>query len=252
MDFIRAKHFTPTDGRSIDLLVIHDMEAPETHDRAEACARYFASTDREASAHYCIDDNSIVRCVRDQDVAWAAPGANSDGLQFELAGYAGQNRKDWLDPYSRRMLEDKAAPLFAELATGYKIPAVYLDAAALKQNRRGITTHKQVSLAFRLSSHTDPGDGFPIERFVDDVREIMHNPDDGPDDKPDLPTIRRGDVGWLVKKAQRHLRAHGFAALQVDGRFGQSTERAVRNFQRQEDIPADGVVGPKTWRRLRG
>lgn len=252
MDFVKARHFTPTDGRSIDLLVVHDMEIAETHQTAELCARMFATTDREASAHFCHDDNSTVRCVRDMDVAYAAPGANHDGIHFELAGRASQSRNDWLDTFSRKMLEEQVAPTMADIAEEFKVPAVYLDAAALKQNRRGITTHHQVSLAFKLSTHTDPGPNFPILRLVDDIREIMRDPDGGHDQKPDLPTIRKGDTGWLVKKAQRHLRAHGFVAVKADGHFGEQTERAVRNFQRHEGLPTDGVVGPKTWRMLRG
>ena len=75
----------------IDLLVIHTMEAPEKPDTAENVAKWFAgSTAPQASAHYCIDADSIVQCVQDRDVAWHAPGANHNGLGFEHAGTAGR------------------------------------------------------------------------------------------------------------------------------------------------------------------
>src|SRR4051794_37904817 len=107
MEFIQAKNYTPTKSRSIDLLVIHDMEAPETGDTAENVAHYFANQPKGSSgssAHYCIDNNSVVQCVRDHDVAWHAPGANHDGLGFEHAGYARQTAQEWNDAYSKSML----------------------------------------------------------------------------------------------------------------------------------------------------
>ena len=37
------------------------------------------------------------------------------------------------------------------------------------------------------------------------------------------------------------------AALAVDGRFGKLTEAAVRQFQRENGLKADGACGEKTW-----
>lgn len=38
----------------------------------------------------------------------------------------------------------------------------------------------------------------------------------------------------------------------LDGKFGPSTERSVRNFQRSANISVDGVVGRNTWTKLMG
>lgn len=37
----------------------------------------------------------------------------------------------------------------------------------------------------------------------------------------------------------------------VDGYFGEATENAVRNFQQESGIPADGIVGPETLQMMR-
>lgn len=90
------------------MIVLHSIEAPEKGDTAKKIAGYFRTTTKQASTHICVDNNSIVQCVFDNDIAWAAPSANSDGIQIEMAGYARQTEADWLDPYSTLLLENSA------------------------------------------------------------------------------------------------------------------------------------------------
>jgi cellulose synthase/poly-beta-1,6-N-acetylglucosamine synthase-like glycosyltransferase/peptidoglycan hydrolase-like protein with peptidoglycan-binding domain len=54
-----------------------------------------------------------------------------------------------------------------------------------------------------------------------------------------------------VREVQRTLRALGYRAGPIDGLFGPLTERAVLRFQRAEALTPDGIVGPRTLRRLR-
>lgn len=170
LPYVRARYFNATNGRKIDLIVIHDMEAPETNDRAEVVARWFAgSTSPQASAHYCVDDDSIVQCVLDKDIAWHAPGANSNGIGIEHAGYAAQRTDQWADAYSSAEL-DLSAKLTRMLCEKYQIPVEYVDVAGLKAGRRGITTHLNVSLAFKKSDHSDPGPNFPMAHYIELVR----------------------------------------------------------------------------------
>jgi chitosanase len=56
----------------------------------------------------------------------------------------------------------------------------------------------------------------------------------------------RGDD---VRALQTALRTHGFAT-EADGIFGPMTEVLVKQFQKQRNLPADGVVGPLTWEEL--
>lgn len=173
MEFIRARHFTPTSGRKVDVVVIHTMESPEGLTTAEDVARWFAGpTAPRASAHYCADVNSVVQCVREQDVAWAAPGCNHNGIQIELAGRAGQSAAQWADPYSKSQLA-LAALLVADICKRHGIPAVQLGASALSRGERGITGHVSVSKAFHGSNHWDPGPNFPWSTFMGMVQEAL-------------------------------------------------------------------------------
>ncbi|MBA2462023.1 MAG: N-acetylmuramoyl-L-alanine amidase [Actinobacteria bacterium] len=251
--FLPSPHLTRTEGRRIDLIVLHTMEAAERDGAAESCARWFQNPRSRLSAHYCVDASSVVQCVRDQDVAWHAPGANHDGLGIELAGRAGQSRREWADGYSAAVLE-RGAELTAGLCRRYSIPAVWLWPPDLLAGRRGLTSHSAVSEAFGRSTHLDPGLGFPAERYLALVRSHLGTGTNGELLKRPPPTLRRGAQGWQVMRLQRLLRRQGQRGLpaQVDGVFGSRTEAAVRAFQALHGLEADGIVGPLTWRALLG
>lgn len=71
-----------------------------------------------------------------------------------------------------RKLYDRAARLVAELCLAYDVPVEYVDASALKAGRHGVTTHRQVSLAFGESDHWDPG-AWPRHAFMRRVRKYV-------------------------------------------------------------------------------
>jgi N-acetyl-anhydromuramyl-L-alanine amidase AmpD len=165
--FVKAKHVGAKRNGTTRLIVIHTMEAPEGDQTAENIARYFASMPdgRVASAHLCIDNNSIGQCVYDSYVAYAAPGANHDGLQIELAGVANQTRAQWRDKYSLSLLA-LAADAVAQYSLKFNIPLVKLTDHELRDGRRGIIGHDQASRVYKKSTHTDPGGNFPWARFI--------------------------------------------------------------------------------------
>ena len=63
--------------------------------------------------------------------------------------------------------------------------------------------------------------------------------------------LQRGDKGDQVSALQQILNDHGYKVT-VDGSFGSGTERAVRDFQSKQGLPADGVVGKATREALLG
>jgi len=59
---------------------------------------------------------------------------------------------------------------------------------------------------------------------------------------PAMSVLQSGDRGPDVRRLQE--------ILFVDGIFGSTTEKAVKIFQWDHGLDADGIVGPETWREL--
>lgn len=58
-------------------------------------------------------------------------------------------------------------------------------------------------------------------------------------------TYKRGSRGEMVRQIQKALAGAGLRVI-VDGNFGPITEEAVKEFQKQKGLKADGIVGPAT------
>jgi len=57
--------------------------------------------------------------------------------------------------------------------------------------------------------------------------------------------LKKGSKGAEVKELQKLLK------ITVDGDFGPATELAVMKFQGQKGLKVDGIVGAKTWEKLK-
>ena len=66
------------------------------------------------------------------------------------------------------------------------------------------------------------------------------------------PTLRRGSKGEYVTLLQTKLiqRGYDLGKWGADGSFGAATEAAVKAFQKDAGLSADGVVGTATWDAL--
>ena len=173
--FIQARNYTPCAERLVDLIVIHTAETLEAPKVALGVANFFRNQKAGpdgSSAHYAVDNLRVVQCVKDHDIAWAAPGANRNGLHIEHAGRAAQNAKEWADPYSTAMLK-LSAVLAAEKAGYYGIPVRRLTPAQLKAGLLGFCGHIDVTRAFPGGSHVDPGPAFPWTRYLSCVRSFQ-------------------------------------------------------------------------------
>lgn len=58
--------------------------------------------------------------------------------------------------------------------------------------------------------------------------------------------LRIGSRGQTVKAVQSKLKQMGMYTYTIDGIYGSRTDRAVRQFQREQGLQVDGIVGPET------
>lgn len=158
-------HYYEGREKALRLIVIHTMEAPESPQTAESIAAYFASGAVVASAHACVDQDSVVVCLPPTATAFAAPGANADGYQIEHAGYAAQDGAGWADAESQSMLRLSAAHA-REIALAAGIPLKHLTNAELAAGEAGFVGHNQVSDVYKRSDHWDPGQQFPWSQYM--------------------------------------------------------------------------------------
>lgn len=176
--FVQARNYTKAARKTVDLIVLHSTENPIRRGTARNVAQWFAGPSApQASAHYVVGPDETIQCVNDADVAWAAPGANRNGIQIEMVGQAfltdwakaGSGTADGLDVLRN------AAGLVRELCGRWDIPTERLDPAALRAARRGITTHAATTEAFKQGTHVDPGGKgdarFPWDVFLQLVRQ---------------------------------------------------------------------------------
>lgn len=64
------------------------------------------------------------------------------------------------------------------------------------------------------------------------------------------PTLRMGDSGINVSKLQTELTNRGYNVGTIDGKFGQKTFSGVIEYQKDNGLVTDGIVGQKTWAAL--
>jgi N-acetyl-anhydromuramyl-L-alanine amidase AmpD len=170
--YLEAKNYTKVDrSKEIRYVVLHTAEIKETLTAAEALAKWCAGPNApRASWHFATDADTVTQSVKEEYVAWHAPGANRTGIGIEMAGAARQSADEWHDEFSWRVLQ-RTARLVAYLCRRWNIPVQFIDASGLNYGVRGITTHAEVTKAFKKSTHTDPGKSFPMDEFLRLVRE---------------------------------------------------------------------------------
>jgi peptidoglycan hydrolase-like protein with peptidoglycan-binding domain len=61
------------------------------------------------------------------------------------------------------------------------------------------------------------------------------------------PVLRKGSTDPAVRDLQQAMKVLGHDPGPIDGVFGDATETAVKAFQQEREITADGVVGKITW-----
>jgi hypothetical protein len=168
---LRAVHRSSGSNLPVTRIVIHctcppnvPYAAASAAGKARGTAQYFTQQNAGGSAHYVIDIEAEEHCLEDAAIAWHAP-PNQHSIGIEICGQAFYTREQWLSPQVKPAL-DRAAARTADLCQRFSLPVAWLGVADLKAGRKGVTSHANVSAAFKQSDHTDPGPNFPADVFI--------------------------------------------------------------------------------------
>lgn len=170
--YVPARDIGPKRDGPVRVITLHTAETPEKDNAAENLAKYFQHPDYTSSCHVCTSNKTVIQCVKDSYVAYAAPGVNNDGIQIEMCCYMNQTASEWRDFYSLGLLAI-TADVVAQYCLKYDIPAQRLLNAQLAAGQKGIIGHVQASEVYKKSDHTDPGPNFPWQRFIPMVQGLI-------------------------------------------------------------------------------
>ena len=188
------------------------MEARQGSNTAEAVGAWFSKPQSKtqpppagfgpaASAHAGVDEDSVVQYVLPGDVAWGAPGGNSNGYHVEHAGYSAETDADWASAPNTAMLALSAKHV-AKACNFFDVPRVRLSldevavctrdalirkgvlTGALSGSKGGLCGHRDLTDVWQnwakfglpnprsgpnpwWPSHTDPGGDFPWTSYLE-------------------------------------------------------------------------------------
>ena len=94
--------------------------------------------------------------------------------------------------------------------------------------------------------------GYETQAVLYSNTAVMYSGDLAGDAVDSFTTLRSGSSGPEVTKLQNRLIELGYLFGKADGIYGDATVTAVKNFQRNNKLEADGVAGPTTQSRLYG
>jgi hypothetical protein len=233
---------------SVQLIVIHDTEGSSHALSAEDGAAYDARRTDGTSAHYFVDSNSVVQCVRTDDVAHTARAqGNARGIQYELCARASWSKAKWLDAaYGRPMLM-RAARQCARDARKWGIPVRKLTPTQVAAGTKGFCGHADITKAFPADkgSHTDPGANFPWDEFLAMVNAAMGvKPREVKTVKIQVtvPELRQGDDDDDFPGYNLIVRMQRIVGVKADGAWGPVTTEAIAEWCKVNKSDADTLT----------
>lgn len=140
--------------KPLSIIVIHSTES----DKASGTISWFENPKNPTAAHYVVaqDGTQHTLCSVNQVLAHCK-GYNEISCGIEMVGHASQS--SWPD---------------AQVSTVSFICAQILYALGLPASADTIRMHSQCGPdGHSLTGHTDPGAGFPYDKFIQDTAELL-------------------------------------------------------------------------------
>ena len=222
-------------GNSVKYIVMH--YTGNKGDTAKNNVDYFYNGNRNASAHYFVDDKSIWQSVEESRAAWAVGDGrgrygitNQNSISIEMCCN--------LQGVVSETTENNALELAKYLVNKY----------GLSINR--VVRHYDASRKACPNWSEARWQNFKAKLAGQKVENVVVSTP-APAPAPSNPYKKYADfVGSRCKELQTKLNKVGYNCGQADGIFGQNTYNALIKFQSQNGLAADGLAGERTFAKL--
>lgn len=249
-------------------------------DTARNNAAYFGRANRDASAHYFVDDNEVVQIVKDGDRAWHCGDGrgkygitNSNSIGIEMCGdkngnISARTRANTLE--LTKMLMKKYGVSSSKVVRHYDASRKSCPEPWMKNNWSEWNKFKsELSGGSTPSKPVQPNPA-PAKKklwelcvsgqIIKDLQSELNKQCKagisvdgyfGDSTLAKCILVRPGASGNITKVIQKRLISIGYSINGgADGKFGPSCERAVKDLQKKRKLSADGIVGKDTWKQL--
>ncbi len=121
----------------------------------------------------------------------------------------------------------------------------YLNNLVIKGKKEIIEEHILGTISGYNSRTNEDGNVSPAEKKAKAPKPKLNE-----DTQDEIMTYRLKSKG-RVREIQTALKNAGFDPGEIDGKMGTKTKSAIKEFQKMKGLPADGIVGTKTWDELK-
>ena len=269
-------------SRKISYIVMH--YTGNAKDTAKANANYFTGKNRQASAHFFVDNTSIYQSVELRDKAWhcGSPtgvyyhdycrNTNSIGIEMCTSGsyiISDKTIKNaaHLCAYLCKKIGITADEVDKYVLRHYDVTHKSCPAQMAKDKAEWIAFKKQVKSLLKngSSSTTSTSSSTTIKKpsakktFIKSVQTALGAKVDGvagPETLSKTITVSetKNSRHKVVKAIQTYLNALGYNCGAVDGSAGPKFTAAVKKYQKAKGCVVDGEITArgKTWKKLLG
>lgn len=253
-------------------------------DSDESNGKHFHNHIVKASAHYFVDDDSVTQSVPDNYIAYSVGGrcqSNHHPL-YKVCTNSNSISIEMCDCYKNGVVEitdktiENAIELGRVLMKKYNISIDHvirhydvngkacpncnglLNDANWNAFRSRLNGAPVTNTVHNSKPSETPSRPSSYDQWVADLQAELNRQYHtglavdglkGPRTLDACITVRRGARGNITRLIQERLNSVGFH-ISTDGIFGGGTERAVKVFQRNRGLRADGIVGRNTWNWL--
>lgn len=253
-------------------------------DTDENNGKHFHNHIVKASAHYFVDDDSVTQSVPDNYIAYSVGGrcqSNHHPL-YKICTNSNSISIEMCDCYKNGVVEITDKTLENAIELGKVLMKKYnisidrvirhydvngkacpncnglLNDANWNAFKSRLTGAPVTNTVYNSKPSETPSKPSSYDQWVANLQAELNRQYHtglavdglkGPRTLDACITVRRGARGNITRLIQERLNSVGFH-ISTDGIFGGGTERAVKVFQRNRGLSADGIVGRNTWNWL--